>query len=73
MQAYLHQTRAGALVAVGAFIAALVLDEAAPRFWSRHALLASLVASMIIVVLTVAVVNEAQARRQKQRWRVLAQ
>jgi hypothetical protein len=73
VEAYLRQTRAGALVAGGAFVAALVLDEVASRFWSRHALLASLVASLIVVLLTVAVVNEAQAHRQRQRWRVLAQ
>jgi hypothetical protein len=34
MQAYLRQTRAAALVATGAFVAALVLDEVAPRFWT---------------------------------------
>jgi hypothetical protein len=73
MQAYVHQTRVGALVAVAAFVAALVLDGVAPRFWSRHALLASVVGSLIVVLLTVAVVNEAQARRRRQRWRVLAQ
>ena len=73
VQAYLRQTRAGALVAAGAFVAALVLDDVAPRFWSRHALLADLLASLIIVLLTGAVVNEAQARRQRRRWRVLAQ
>jgi hypothetical protein len=73
VQSYLRQTRAGALVAAGAFIAALVLDGVAPRFWSRHALPADPLASLIIAFLTVAVVNEAQARRQRQRWRVLAQ
>lgn len=73
LQAYLRQTRAAALVAAAAFVAALVLDEVAPRFWSRHALLADLVASLIIVLLTVEVVNEAVARRQRRRWRVLAQ
>jgi hypothetical protein len=37
------------------------------------ALLAGLVASVIVVMLTVALVNEALERRSRQRWSVLAQ
>ena len=48
---------------------ALILDAVAPRLWSGHSLLADLAASLIVVLLTVAVVNEAQARRQRQCWR----
>ena len=43
------------------------------RFWADHALLAGLVASVIVVMLTVALVNEAVERRSRQRWSVLAQ
>jgi hypothetical protein len=42
-------------------------------FWAGHALLAGLVASVIVVMLTVALVNEALERRSRRRWSVLAQ
>ena len=38
-----------------------------------HPLLAGLVASLIVVMLTVALINEAVERRSRQRWSVLAQ
>ena len=43
------------------------------RAWERHALLAGLAASVIVVMLTVAVVNEVLERRSRQRWSILAQ
>jgi hypothetical protein len=42
-------------------------------FWSGHAMLTSLIASLVVVALTVAVVNEYLDRRDRRRWRVLAQ
>jgi len=42
-------------------------------FWSRHAMLTSLVASLIVLAVTVAVLNEWLDRRDRRRWRVLAQ
>jgi hypothetical protein len=42
-------------------------------FWSRHALFTSLVASLIVVAVTAAVLNEVLERRQRERWSVLAQ
>jgi hypothetical protein len=48
-------------------------DALAPRFWAHHALLAGLVSSVIVVILTVALVNEAVERRSRRRWAVLAQ
>jgi len=45
----------------------------AAGFWSRHTLLASLTANVIIVLLTVAVINEVLERRRRQRWSILAQ
>jgi len=50
-----------------------VSDATSGSFWGRHALLASLVASVIVVMLSVAVVNEVLARRRRRRWSVLAQ
>jgi hypothetical protein len=52
---------------------AVAWDLANDGFWSRHALLAGLVASLIVVAVTAAVLNEVLERRQRERWSVLAQ
>jgi hypothetical protein len=52
---------------------AIAWDLANDGFWSRHALFTSLIASMIVVAVTVAVLNEVLERRQRERWSVLAQ
>ena len=52
---------------------AIVWDLANDGFWSRHALVTSLVASLIVVAVTAAVLNEVLERRQRERWSVLAQ
>jgi hypothetical protein len=52
---------------------AVAWDLANDGFWSRHALFTSLVASLIVVAVTVAVLNEVLERRQRERWSVLAQ
>jgi len=57
------------LVLAGAVVWDLVSDE----FWVRHTLFTGLVASLLVVALTVAVLNEVLERRQRQRWSVLAQ
>jgi hypothetical protein len=48
-------------------------DLADDGFWSHHALFASLLASLIVVAVTAAVLNEVLERRQRERWSVLAQ
>ena len=53
--------------------AAVVWDLADDGFWSGHALFTSLVASLIVVAVTAAVLNEVLERRQRRRWSVLAQ
>jgi hypothetical protein len=63
---------------VGAFsllvlFGAIGWDLANDGFWSRHALFASLVASLIVVAVSAAVLNEVLERRQRERWSVLAQ
>jgi len=70
---YLRGTRALAAIALLAFVGAVLWDALAGRFWADHTLLAGLVASVIVVMLTVALVNEALERRSRQRWSVLAQ
>jgi hypothetical protein len=57
------------LVLFGASVWDLVDDE----FWFRHTLFTALVASLIVVAVTVAVLNEVLERRQRERWSVLAQ
>jgi hypothetical protein len=73
VDAYLRGTRALAAIALLALIGGVVSDALAGRFWADHALLAGLAASVIVVMLTVALVNEALERRSRQRWSVLAQ
>jgi hypothetical protein len=73
LRAYLRTTRALALVAVLGLAAGIVSDVLDDRVWARHALLTGLASSLIVVLLSVAVVNEALGRRSRRRWSVLAQ
>jgi hypothetical protein len=73
VESYLRETRAIAVVAVIALVAGIVSDAVGGHFWERHALVAGLVASLVVVMLSVAVVNEALERRRSRRWTVLAQ
>src|SRR5262249_37477941 len=52
---------------------AIAWDIADDEFWSRHALFTGLVASLIVVAVTVAVLNEVLERRHRERWALLAQ
>jgi len=69
----LRQTRVLAALAVLILVGAIVSDRLVDGFWARNALLTNLVASLVSVALTVAVVNEVIERRQLRRWSVLAQ
>jgi len=73
VNAYLRETRVLAALALLALAGALVSDELAGHFWSRHALLAGLAASVIVVMFSAAIINEAIDRRRRRRWSVLAQ
>jgi hypothetical protein len=55
------------------FCAAIAWDLADDGFWSRHALFTSILASLVVVAVTVAVLNEVLERRRRERWSVLAQ
>jgi hypothetical protein len=68
-----RSTRIIAAVSVLAVFGAIAWDIANDGFWSRHTLFASLVASLIVVAVTAAVLNEVLERRQRERWSVLAQ
>lgn len=73
VNSYLRQNRLFAVFALAALAAAVVSDVTSDAFWSRHTLIASLVASVIVVMVSVAVINEVLARRGRRRWRILAQ
>jgi hypothetical protein len=70
VESYLRQTRAGAALALLALAAS---EQFAERLWVRHPLLAGLASSAIVVMLSVAVVNEVLEIRRRRRWSVLAQ
>jgi hypothetical protein len=73
VESYLRQTRVGAALALLALAAALASEQLAEHLWVRHPLLAGLASSAIVVMLSVAVVNEALEIRGRRRWSVLAQ
>jgi hypothetical protein len=73
VDAYLRRTRVLAVVALLALAGAITSDSVRARFWTRHSLLAGLVASLIVVMLSGAILNEVLERRRRQRWSVLAQ
>ena len=73
VDAYRRGTRLLAGVALVALTAGVVSDGLAGEFWASHTLLAGLVASLIVVMLTAALLNEALERRGRRRWSVLAQ
>ena len=73
VKSYLRHTRVMAILALLAVVGAVSSDITSDRFWERHALLAGLVSSVIVVVLSIAVINEVLERRRRQRWSILAQ
>ncbi|HEX8855552.1 MAG TPA: hypothetical protein VF752_08110 [Thermoleophilaceae bacterium] len=73
LRAYVRATRIIGGLSVLVLFGAIALDLANDRFWSRHTLFTGLVASLIVVAVTVAALNEVLERRQRERWSVLAQ
>jgi hypothetical protein len=72
-RSHARQTRIIAGLTVIVLAAAIASDRLANAFWSHHWLLTSLVSSLVVVAVSVAVINEALERRQRRRWSVLAQ
>src|SRR5690242_8594994 len=70
---YVRSTRIIGGLSVVVLAGAVVWDLEDDGFWVRHTLFTGLVASLIVVAVTVAVLNEVLERRQRQRWSVLAQ
>jgi hypothetical protein len=73
VDALVRGTRVLAVVALVALAAGIVSDVVGGSFWTRHPLLAGVAASVIVVMLSVAIINEALERRRRDRWSVLAQ
>jgi hypothetical protein len=73
LRAHVRATRIIGGLTVLVLSGAIVWDLANDRFWSRHALFTGIVASLIVVAVTAAVLNEVLERRQRERWSVLAQ
>src|ERR1700757_5177610 len=73
LRTYVRSTRIIGGLSVLVLCGAVVWDLVNDRFWVRHTLFTGLVASLIVVAVTVAVLNEVLERRQRQRWSVLAQ
>ena len=70
---HVRATRIIGLLSVVVLAGAIAWDLANDEFWARHALFTSLIASLIVVAVTAAVLNEVLERRQRERWSVLAQ
>jgi hypothetical protein len=70
---YERSTRIIGGLSVLALFGAFVWDLTNDGFWFRHTLFTALVASLIVVAVTAAVLNEVLERRQRERWSVLAQ
>src|SRR6202048_3077538 len=73
VDALLWQPRVVAILALILLGGGAVADVVDGDFWVRHALLASVAGSLIVVLLSVAVINEMLERRMRRRWNVLAQ
>lgn len=73
LRTYARATRIIGGLSVLILFGAIAWDLADDGFWSRHALFTDLVASLIVVAVTAAVLNEVLQRRQRERWSVLAQ
>ncbi|MGO9882604.1 MAG: hypothetical protein ACLPV4_06270 [Solirubrobacteraceae bacterium] len=73
VRTYVRATRIVAGLSVLVLCGAIAWDLVNDGFWSRHALFTDLVASLIVVAVTAAVLNEVLERRQRERWSVLAQ
>src|SRR4029078_544256 len=73
LRTYVRSTRIIGGLSVLVLSGAVVWDLTNDGFSFRHQLFTSLVASLIVVAVTAAVLNEVLERRQRQRWSVLAQ
>lgn len=62
-----------ATIGVALLVAAAASDFVVGSFWAHHSLLTSMLANVLVVAITLAVVNEFVERRDRRRWNLLAQ
>jgi hypothetical protein len=60
-------------IAILLLLAACISDFTSGSFWSRHAMLTSIAASILVVFVSASVVEVVLDRRAEMRWRLLAQ
>jgi hypothetical protein len=65
-------TRVSALVSLIALAVVALSDFLLTNFWDRNAMVTSVVADVLVLVVGVAVVNEFLAARTRRQWRLLA-
>ena len=70
---YVRATRIIGSISLLVLCGAIAWSLANDGFWAQHTLFTGLVASLIVVAVTAAVLNEVLERRQRERWSVLAQ
>ena len=63
----------GAVAGVVLLVAAAVSEFVIGSFWRSHSMLTSLVANLIVVLVSVAVISQWLERRKREQWNVLAQ
>jgi hypothetical protein len=73
LRIYMRATRIVGALSLVVLFTAIGWDLSSDGFWLHHALFTGLVASLIVVAVTAAVLNEVLERRQRERWSVLAQ
>jgi hypothetical protein len=73
VDALLGGTRVVTIVTVLGLAGGIASDVVGGSFWARHPLVAGLVSSVIIVMSSVAIIDEVLERRRRGRWSVLAQ
>jgi hypothetical protein len=62
-----------ALIALGALLALISSDFYAGRFWLEHPVTTAILASLVVVLVSVTVIEVVLNRRSERRWRLLAQ
>jgi hypothetical protein len=65
-------TRIGAAISVVALVAAALSDFLLTGFWDHNAMVTSIVADVLVLVVGVAVVNEFVSARARREWRLLS-
>jgi hypothetical protein len=65
-------TRTSAALSIVALIAVALSDFLLTGFWDRNAMVTSVVADVLVLIVGVAVVNEFLAARTRREWRLLS-